>query len=249
MTIAGWQVKMAARTAPAVASIVERLTPVLSFGDPLCADVATLGINPSRQEFYSAAGDLLTGTKRRLTTTESLGITPGGRLPRTRRARSSRSATTTSCATPTAGSTHSRRCSTPPQAPATTSAAPATSTLSNGPPTPCGEGSPTGLPRRSCSRKACDLETLLTRSNVHLVPLNGATVTTAVSAHRAAGSARRRRSRRARSTRPLLDRRGRWDQLRRPGRRTGSNQASGVPRSFKTLLRLGQGTSGSPWSR
>ena len=77
MTIAGWQVKMAARTAPAVASIVERSTPVLSFGDPLCADVATLGINPSRQEFYSAAGGLLTGTKRRLTTTESLGITPG----------------------------------------------------------------------------------------------------------------------------------------------------------------------------
>lgn len=77
MTFAPWQVKMAARTAPAVASIVERSTPVLSFGDPLCADVATLGINPSCQEFYSAAGELLTGRKRRLATTESLDITPG----------------------------------------------------------------------------------------------------------------------------------------------------------------------------
>jgi len=77
VTIADWQVKMAARPAPAVASIVERSTPVLSFGDPLRADVATLGINPSRQEFYSTAGDLLTGAKRRLATTESLGITSG----------------------------------------------------------------------------------------------------------------------------------------------------------------------------
>lgn len=77
MRIADWQVEMAARTAPTVTGIVERSTPVLSFGDPLRADVATLGINPSRQEFYSTAGDLLTDTKRRLATTESLGITPG----------------------------------------------------------------------------------------------------------------------------------------------------------------------------
>lgn len=77
MIIADWQVKMAARAVPAVASIVEGSTPVLSFGDPLCAEVATLGINPSRQEFCSAAGELLTGRKRRLATTESLGIAPG----------------------------------------------------------------------------------------------------------------------------------------------------------------------------
>lgn len=77
MTIAGWQVKMATRAAPAVASTLECSTPVLAFGDPLCADVATLGINPSRQEFYSASGALLAGTKRRLATTDSLGITPG----------------------------------------------------------------------------------------------------------------------------------------------------------------------------
>jgi hypothetical protein len=76
-TIAGWQIEMAARTSPAVVSIVERSTPVLSFGDPLRADVATLGINLSRQEFYSTEGGLLTGVQRRLATTESLGITAG----------------------------------------------------------------------------------------------------------------------------------------------------------------------------
>ena len=77
MTILGWQVEMAARTTPAVVSIVERSTPVLSFGDALRADVATLGINPSRQEFYSTEGELLIGAQRRLATTDSLGITAG----------------------------------------------------------------------------------------------------------------------------------------------------------------------------
>ena len=77
MTIVGWQVEMAARTTPAVVSIVERSTPVLSFGDALRADVATLGINPSRQEFYSTEGELLIGAQRRLATTDSLGITAG----------------------------------------------------------------------------------------------------------------------------------------------------------------------------
>ncbi len=77
VTILGWQVEMAARTTPAVVSIVERSTPVLSFGDALRADVATLGINPSRQEFYSTEGELLIGAQRRLATTDSLGITAG----------------------------------------------------------------------------------------------------------------------------------------------------------------------------
>jgi len=77
VTIVGWQVEMAARTTPAVVSIVERSTPVLSFGDALRADVATLGINPSRQEFYSTEGELLIGAQRRLATTDSLGITAG----------------------------------------------------------------------------------------------------------------------------------------------------------------------------
>ena len=76
MTIAQWQIEMAARSVPAVAGIVEHSTPVLSFGDPLLAEVATLGINPSRLEFYSD-GILLADCERRLATTESLGATAG----------------------------------------------------------------------------------------------------------------------------------------------------------------------------
>lgn len=52
---------MAAHRAPAVAGIVGSSTPVLSFGDPLRAEVATLGINPSRREFFSRDGVLLSG--------------------------------------------------------------------------------------------------------------------------------------------------------------------------------------------
>lgn len=77
MTIAQWQIEMASRSAPAVVGIVERSTPVLSFGDPLRAEVATLGINPSRLEFCSSAGVFLRGDERRLATTDSLGAAPG----------------------------------------------------------------------------------------------------------------------------------------------------------------------------
>lgn len=49
-------------------------TPVVAFGDFLTATVATLGINPSRQEFTTAAGQLLTGDQRRLASLESLGV-------------------------------------------------------------------------------------------------------------------------------------------------------------------------------
>jgi hypothetical protein len=59
--IAQWQIEMAARRAPAVAGIVGNSTPVVSFGDPLRAEVATLGINPSRREFFSRDGVLLSG--------------------------------------------------------------------------------------------------------------------------------------------------------------------------------------------
>jgi hypothetical protein len=77
VTIAQWQIEMAARPEPPVAGIVERSTPVLSFGDPLRAEVATLGINPSRLEFCSSAGVLLSGADQRLATTDSLGAAPG----------------------------------------------------------------------------------------------------------------------------------------------------------------------------
>lgn len=80
MGIAWWQVEMAARRPPAVAGIVRGSTPVVSFGDPLRAEVATLGINPSRREFLSPGGVLLSGSERRLATTASLGVAPGQAL-------------------------------------------------------------------------------------------------------------------------------------------------------------------------
>jgi len=49
-------------------------TPVIAFGDCFTSTVATLGINPSRQEFTSANGDWLRGAKRRLATAESVGV-------------------------------------------------------------------------------------------------------------------------------------------------------------------------------
>ena len=80
MGIAQWQIEMAARRAPAVAGIVGNSTPVVSFGDPLRAEVATLGINPSRREFFSRDGVLLSGPERRLATADSLGAVPGQAL-------------------------------------------------------------------------------------------------------------------------------------------------------------------------
>lgn len=47
----------------------------MSFGHPLSASVATLGINPSSSEFLGRDGRLLTGADRRLSTLDSLGIT------------------------------------------------------------------------------------------------------------------------------------------------------------------------------
>ena len=49
-------------------------TPVVAFGDPIKAKVATLGINPSSREFLDAKGQLLRGEARRLAGFESLGI-------------------------------------------------------------------------------------------------------------------------------------------------------------------------------
>lgn len=60
--------------APADCFIVERSTPVVAFGNPISAQVATLGINPSCNEFLNRRGELLVGAERRLTTWESLGI-------------------------------------------------------------------------------------------------------------------------------------------------------------------------------
>ncbi len=63
---------MVRRTPPVGAPVVSGSTPVVAFGNPARAEVATLGINPSAREFF-ARGRLLTGTNRRLATLESLG--------------------------------------------------------------------------------------------------------------------------------------------------------------------------------
>jgi hypothetical protein len=78
--IAQWQIDMAARPAPPLPEIVAGSTPVTSFGDPLPASVATLGINPSSREFVGDDGLLLTGDLRRLATAESVRVAPGREL-------------------------------------------------------------------------------------------------------------------------------------------------------------------------
>src|SRR6266545_3849048 len=62
---------MARRLPPGGAPVVAGSTPVVAFGDPSRAEVATLGINPSANEFLQD-GRLLTGNQRRLATLESL---------------------------------------------------------------------------------------------------------------------------------------------------------------------------------
>lgn len=54
--------------------MVEDSTPVVAFGEFSAAKVATLGLNPSRLEFQSTSGELLTGDQRRLSTKVSLGV-------------------------------------------------------------------------------------------------------------------------------------------------------------------------------
>ena len=75
MRIESWQVEMARRTPPDVSAFVQGSTPVISFGDVLIAEVATIGINPSRREFDD--GVWLSGPSRRLATLESLAAEPG----------------------------------------------------------------------------------------------------------------------------------------------------------------------------
>ena len=62
-----------------VAEVVHGTTPILAFGDPRHAKVATLGINPSGKEFV-VDGRLLAGARRRLATLESLGAQSALRL-------------------------------------------------------------------------------------------------------------------------------------------------------------------------
>lgn len=60
------------RRAPSASSVPGSL-PVLFFGDVFAARVATLGLNPSRQEYLDPGGAELDGMKRRFETLASLG--------------------------------------------------------------------------------------------------------------------------------------------------------------------------------
>ena len=61
------------RDVPSNLHVVPGSTPVVSFGNVTLARVATLGLNPSRQEFLDQQGNELTGSSRRLATHTSLG--------------------------------------------------------------------------------------------------------------------------------------------------------------------------------
>ena len=66
-----------ARSRPPVGclnEIVPRSTPVVSFGNPVRATVATIGLNPASGEFLGRKKMLLSGSERRLATLESLEI-------------------------------------------------------------------------------------------------------------------------------------------------------------------------------
>src|SRR5688500_17074868 len=64
---------MVRRPVPIQCSVVPGTTPVVAFGDPGTAEVATLGINPSWAEFC-ADGALLGEGKRRLADAVSVGL-------------------------------------------------------------------------------------------------------------------------------------------------------------------------------
>ncbi len=70
--MAAYLTAMVRRTPPDSAGVVRGSTPVVAFGDPSRAWVATLGINPSRNEFLDSQGRLLDGGRRRLATLWSL---------------------------------------------------------------------------------------------------------------------------------------------------------------------------------
>jgi hypothetical protein len=63
---------MVRRRPPVEGLVVEGSTPVVAFGNPALATVATLGINPAASEFLRDH-ELRTGAERRLATLESLG--------------------------------------------------------------------------------------------------------------------------------------------------------------------------------
>ncbi len=67
--------------APPAACVVPGSTPVISFGPVRSAIVATLGLNPSANEFLGIDGSELTGQHRRLATHTSLGVIDLSKAP------------------------------------------------------------------------------------------------------------------------------------------------------------------------
>ncbi len=62
------------RPVPTTLNVVPHSTPVVAFGDFYRAEIATLGLNPSRREFLSVSGELLPVALKRFETTISLGV-------------------------------------------------------------------------------------------------------------------------------------------------------------------------------
>lgn len=77
--IPAYLAQMVRRFAP-TSAVIPGTTPVIAFGDPGRAQIATLGINPSWHEFCRADGSLLAGPMRRLSTLEALGAKSAGAL-------------------------------------------------------------------------------------------------------------------------------------------------------------------------
>ena len=59
---------------PKGCKVVPDSTPVVAFGDPTKAKIATLGINPSKQEFLDQEGNEIKYSKRRFETLGSLDL-------------------------------------------------------------------------------------------------------------------------------------------------------------------------------
>ncbi len=72
ITLPSYLSAMVRRSPPGQAPVVPGSATVIAFGDPSRAEVASLGINPSKREFVET-GAVLSGDQRRLATLESLG--------------------------------------------------------------------------------------------------------------------------------------------------------------------------------
>lgn len=79
MAVPDYVVAMVRRSPPEECPVVPGSVPVVAFGDPTRAEVATLGINPSAREFVEDSLPL-TGDRRRLATLDALGAVDCGDL-------------------------------------------------------------------------------------------------------------------------------------------------------------------------